>query len=365
MEKNAKIYVAGHRGLVGSAIVRALMAGGYENIVMRIHGELDLKRQEAVESFFEAERPDYVFLGAAKVGGILANFNYPADFIYDNISIQTNVIHAALQTGVKRLLFMGSSCIYPRQCPQPMKEEHLLTGPLEQTNQPYALAKIAGVIQCEAYNRQHGTKYLAVMPTNLYGPNDNYDLLNSHVLPALIRKYHLAKLAFQGNWALINREEEVHGNIPDDVKGFLAALSRKKGCAPPDDLASAPSEPAVVLWGTGAPRREFLHADDLAEACLFTMNLPDDRYESLLHSDTGLPLVNIGCGTDNEIRGLAALVTNVVGYEGKTVWDKSKPDGTLQKLLDVSRLKRMGWKSRIGLEEGIRNAYEDYVSKIL
>jgi GDP-L-fucose synthase len=364
VKKKAKIYVAGHRGLVGSAIVRALEAAGYENIVVRTHDELDLKRQAAVESFFHRERPEYMFLGAAKVGGIMANFTYPAEFIYDNTTIQTNVIHAAYQAGVKRLLFMGSSCIYPRECPQPMKEEHLLTGPLEQTNQPYALAKIAGIIQCEAYNRQYGTRYLAVMPTNLYGPNDNYDLLNSHVLPALIRKYHLAKLALQGDWDRISREEAAYGTIPHDVKEFLAAISRENGCSPPRDINASASEPAVVLWGTGAPRREFLHADDLAEACLFAMNLPEGQYDSLLHPATDLPLVNIGCGTDNEIRELAAIVADVVGYAGRTVWDTSKPDGTPQKLLDVSRLQDMGWSSRIGLAEGIKNAYGDYAARI-
>ncbi len=364
MKVDSKIYVAGHQGLVGSAIVRALQVAGHRNIITRTHNELDLKRQNKVEAFFERERPEYVFLAAARVGGILANFTYPADFMYDNICIQTNVIQSAWAARAERLLFMGSSCIYPRECPQPMKEEHLLTGPLEQTNQPYALAKIAGVIQCEAYNRQHGTRFLAVMPTNLYGPNDNYDLLNSHVLPALIRKFHLAKLALQGEWLLINREEKTYGNIPDDVMGFLAAISRSNGYSPPADAAPALRKPAVILWGTGTPRREFLHADDLAEACLFVMNLPEKRYEALLYPATGLPLVNIGCGKDNEIRELAEIVARVIGFEGTTAWDTSKPDGTPRKLLDVSRLADLGWAPRINLEEGIANAYQWYVSKI-
>lgn len=364
MDIDAKIYVAGHRGLVGSAIVRALHGAGYRNILVRTHRELDLERQEAVESFFEAERPEYVFLAAAKVGGIWANFRYPADFIYKNICIQTHIVHAAWKTGVKHLIFMGSSCIYPRECPQPMREEYLLTGPLEQTNQPYAIAKITGVIQCEAYNRQYGTRYLAVMPTNLYGPNDTYDLLNSHVLPALIRKFHLAKLAMQGDWERITREETIYGKIPDDVMSFLAALSRHHGYHPPFQVPGMLPKPAIVLWGSGAPRREFLYADDLAEASLFIMNLPQDAYDSLLHPETGLPLVNIGCGEDHEIRELAEITARLVGYTGEVVWDSTKPDGTPQKLLDVSRLRRLGWTARTSLEEGIRRAYHSYVQNI-
>ena len=364
MDKHAKIYVAGHEGLVGSAITRALQTAGYQNLLLRSFPGVNLERQTEAEALFDAERPEYVFLAAARVGGILANFTYPAEFIYTNLCIQSNIIHAAWRTGVKRLLFLGSSCIYPRECPQPMREEYLLTGPLEQTNQPYALAKIAGVIQCEAYNRQYGTRSIAVMPTNLYGPNDTYDLMNSHVLPALIRKFHLARLAQEGDWEGIQREERVFGVIPDEVRGFLAALLSSAGRSAPSWKTVPDAEPAVVLWGTGSPRREFLFVDDLADACLFIMNLSEDHYESLIRPDTGLPLVNIGRGEDHEIRELAAIASRVVGYTGKIVWDTNKPDGTPQKLLDVSRLRRLGWSWRTGLEEGISRAYESYLRRI-
>jgi GDP-L-fucose synthase len=318
MDKNAKIYIAGHRGLVGSAIVRNLQEKGFTNLVTHTHAELDLTKQAATEAFFAEEKPDYVFLAAAKVGGILANNNYPAEFIRDNLAIQTNIIHAAYLNNVKRLMFLGSSCIYPKLAPQPMKEECLLTGPLEPTNRPYALAKIAGIEMCWSYNRQYGTKYLAVMPTNLYGPGDNYDLNNSHVIPALIRKFHEARQA--------NAKE-------------------------------------VVVWGTGSPKREFLYSEDMADACVFLMNLPDEKYDSLLGSDESPasefkpPLVNIGVGEDVTIRELAETVKQVVGYTGAIMFDSTKPDGTLRKLLDVSRMKSLGWQFKTPLCQGMEQTY--------
>ncbi len=321
MDKAAKIYVAGHRGLVGSALVKNLLAQGYQNLLTRTHGELDLTDQHAVEAFFQAEKPEYVFLAAAKVGGILANNEYPAEFIRDNLAIQTNVIHSAYRSQVRRLLFLGSSCIYPKLCPQPMKEEYLLTGPLEPTNRPYALAKIAGIEMCWSHNRQYGTQYLAVMPTNLYGPGDNYHPENSHVIPALIRKFH-------------------------DAKERNATT--------------------VTVWGTGTPRREFLYSEDMADACVYLMGLPDDRFQLLLGSDeakTGEfvpPLVNIGVGQDLTIQELAETVKQVIGYQGGLVFDTTKPDGTPRKLLDVSRLHEMGWRARTDFAHGIAQAYADY-----
>ncbi|UCV24655.1 GDP-L-fucose synthase family protein [Ferribacterium limneticum] len=324
MDKNAKIYVAGHRGMVGSAIVRNLQAKGYTNIVTRTHQELDLINQAAVDLFFEQEKPDYVFLAAAKVGGIIANNTYPAQFIRENLVIQTNIIHAAYVNNVKRLMFLGSSCIYPRMAPQPMSEECLLTGPLEPTNRPYALAKIAGIEMCWSYNRQYGTKYLAVMPTNLYGPGDNYHPENSHVIPALIRKFHEAKIA---------------------------------------------NDPTVTVWGTGTPKREFLYSEDMADACVFLSNLPDDKYESLLGSDeskTGKfepPLVNIGVGDDVTIKELAEAVMKAVQFEGEIVFDSSKPDGTPRKLMDTTRLNGIGWHPSMGFSEGLARAYDDFKSQ--
>ncbi len=303
----AKIYIAGHRGLVGSAIVRRLKKEGYNNLVVRSHSELDLTRQEDVEAFFEKERPEYVFLAAARVGGILANSTYKAEFIYDNIMIAANVINTSYKYGVKKLLNLGSSCIYPKHAPQPMKEEYLLSGKLEPTNEPYAIAKIAAIKLCRYYNEQYGTNFISVMPTNLYGPNDNFDLKTSHVLPALIRKFHDAK-----------------------VEG----------------------KDKVVLWGTGTPRREFLYVDDLADACLHLMQDYGAR-------DIG-EFVNIGTGEDITIKELAELIASIVGFRGDIVWDRDKPDGTPQKLLDVSRINKMGWKARTGLKQGIIQTYDWY-----
>ena len=315
MQRGAKIYVAGHTGLAGSAILRALERAGHSNLVLRRHAELELMDAHAVASFFERERPEYVFLAAAKVGGILANDSYPADFIRENLAVQLNVIHEAWRAGVKRLLFLGSSCIYPRNCPQPIREDYLLTGPLEPTNRPYAIAKIAGIEMCWAYNRQYGTQYLCAMPTNLYGPGDNYDLATSHVLPALIRKFHEAK---------------------------------QRG------------DKTVTLWGTGTPRREFLYSDDMAAACVHLMALPPDRLATLVN-DRVPPLVNVGSGEDLTIRELAERVRAIVGTDAAIGWDASKPDGTPRKLLDVSRLAVLGWRPSIALGEGIRRAYADYL----
>lgn len=312
MDKDDRIYIAGHRGLVGSALVRRL-TGEYPNLVFRTHAELELTDQGAVDRFFEAERPDVVFLAAAKVGGILANNTYPAEFIYDNLAVQVNVLHAAWRNGVKRLLFLGSSCIYPRESPQPISEEYLMTGPLEPTNSAYALAKIAGIEMCAAYNRQYGTRFLSVMPTNLYGPNDNYDLHNAHVLPALIRKFHEAKLRGDGK---------------------------------------------VIAWGTGSPRREFMHVDDMADACVYLMQLPDADFDQLIVGRP--PLINIGVGEDLTIRELTEMVGRIVGYEGNVVWDTTKPDGTPRKLLDVSRLAALGWSAKKALPQGIASTYAAY-----
>lgn len=308
MEKTAKIYVAGHNGLVGSAIVRRLQSLGYDNLLFADYKQVDLRDAVQVKAFFEANKPDYVILAAAKVGGIHANNTYPAEFIYDNLMIEANVIHQSYLSGVKRLLFLGSSCIYPKLSPQPIKEEYLLTGELEPTNEPYAIAKITGIKLCESYNRQYGTHFMSVMPTNLYGPNDNFDLANSHVLPALIRKFHEAKVA---------------------------------------------GADSVVVWGTGTPRREFLYVDDMADACIH-----------VLTHHRGTDIVNIGTGQDLTIAELAETVKTVVGFAGKIVYDTTKPDGTLRKLLDVSRLKALGWTYKTELPEGIRLAYESYLAKL-
>jgi GDP-L-fucose synthase len=357
MEKNAKIFIAGHSGLVGSALLRRLEAEGCSNLVVRKHSDLDLTRQTDVEAFFRAEMPEYVFLAAAKVGGIMANYTYPAEFIYTNLGIQSNIIHAAWKTGVKRLLFLGSSCIYPKECPQPMKEDYLLSGPLEPTNEPYAIAKIAGIKMCQSYNRQYGTQYLCVMPTNLYGPNDNFDLETSHVLPALIRKFHLAKLAEQGDWEGIKKDEQKYGAIPDEIKQSIGLKTS------PSNLKTTNSRPIsfVPLWGSGNPKREFIHVDDLADACILLTQMNKKTFD-LFFDDTHTPLINIGCGEDQTVKEIAAIVAEVVGYAGDVRWDKDKPDGTLQKLLDISKIKKLGWQPKIALKDGIRNVYEWYVT---
>lgn len=318
MYKNSKIYIAGHRGLAGSAIMRELQRQGYTNLVGRTHAELDLEDAVATQRFFEQEHPEVVFLAAAKVGGIHANNSYPVEFLMSNLLVESNVCRAAYAAGVKRLIFLGSSCIYPRDCPQPIKEEYLLSGPLEATNRPYALAKIAGIEMCWSYNRQYGTKWLAAMPTNLYGPGDNYDLNNSHVLPALIRKIHEAKVA---------------------------------GAA------------EVVLWGSGTPKREFLYVDDLANALVFLASLDDQRYDALT-DPAQCPLINVGTGEDLTIRALAEMCAEVVGYKGKFLQDTSKPDGTMRKVLDVSRIRGIGWSASTSLKHGINLTYKSFGENI-
>jgi len=312
MNHDSKIYIAGHRGLAGSAIVRELQRQGYANLVTLSHAELDLEDAAATQKFFEQEKPEIVFLAAARVGGILANNSYPVDFLMSNLLIEANICRAAHRAQVQRLIFLGSSCIYPRDCPQPIKEEYLLTGPLEATNRPYALAKIAGIEMCWSYNRQYGTKWLAAMPTNLYGPGDNYDLNNSHVLPALIRKMHEAKLS---------------------------------------------GAKEVVLWGSGKPKREFLYVDDLANALVYLATLDDERYNTLV-APSQCPLINVGTGTDLTIRELAETVADVVGYQGKFVQDTTKPDGTMRKVMDVSKIQDMGWKATTSLNDGISLTYK-------
>ena len=315
MDQNARIYVAGHRGLVGSAIIRRLKALGYKNLLLRTHAEVDLTDHRAVQKLFFEERPDHVILAAAKVGGILANNTFPAEFLYENLRIAANVIHEAYQHGVQRLLFLGSSCVYPKHAPQPIEESALLSGPLESTNRPYALAKIAGIEMCWSYNRQYQTRFLAAMPTNLYGLNDNYDPEMSHVIPALIRKFHEGKVS--------NAKE-------------------------------------VLIWGTGTPRREFLDSDDAADACVFLMNLPTDTFDSMVRSTDIPPIINVGCGEDFAISQLATLTAEIVGFRGAVAYDPSKPDGTPRKLLDVKLLFSLGWKPRISLRNGLERAYRDF-----
>ncbi len=357
MRENSKIYVAGHRGLVGSAILRKLQEKGYTNLIYRTSQELDLRRQAEVEAFFEKERPEYVFLAAAKVGGILANDTYKAEFIYDNLMIAANVIHASYKYGVKKLLNLGSSCIYPKFCPQPMKEEHLLTGALEPTNEPYAVAKIAAIKLCRYYNEQYGTNFISAMPTNLYGPNDNFNLETAHVLPALIRKFHLAKLLRKGDYEGIRRDirrfplgfgydRELEGADNAKLEEVLARIGV--------------TGDYVILWGTGEPYREFLYVDDLADACVFLMEKVEAEDMRKLSPDY---FVNIGVGEDIKIKDLARLVKEIVGFEGEIKHDLSKPDGTPRKLLDVSKIKALGWEPKVSLEEGIKRTYEWYVGQ--
>jgi len=357
MNKNSSIYIAGHTGLVGSALLRRLEAEGCSNLVVRKHSDLNLTRQTDVEAFFKSETPEYVFLAAAKVGGIMANYTYPAEFIYTNLAIQNNVIHAAWKTGVKRLLFLGSSCIYPKECFQPMKEDYLLTGTLEPTNEPYAIAKIAGIKMCQSYNRQYGTQHLCVMPTNLYGPNDNFDLETSHVLPALIRKFHLAKLANQGDGDAIIKDEQKYGTIPEEIKLSIKLKTLTSG----RQKITSNDNSFVLLWGSGNPKRELLHVDDLADACIFLTQM-DEKAFGRFFDDTHTPLINIGCGKDQTVKEIAAIVAEVVGYTGDVRWDQNKPDGTPQKLLDISKINKLGWKPKIALTDGIRNVYEWYLT---
>ncbi|GAB6905575.1 bifunctional GDP-fucose synthetase: GDP-4-dehydro-6-deoxy-D-mannose epimerase and GDP-4-dehydro-6-L-deoxygalactose reductase [Desulfosarcina cetonica] len=356
MKKESKIFVAGHRGLVGSAITEALERRGYNNLIQKTHAHLDLEDQRAVADFFASEKPDFVFLAAAKVGGILANNTYPADFIYRNLAIQNHVIQSAWKHGVKRLIFLGSSCIYPRDCPQPIKESYLLNGPLEPTNRSYAVAKIAGIEMCWAYNRQYGTQFMPVMPTNLYGPGDNYDLQTSHVLPAIIRKCHLAKLAQQGDVTGIKADEISVGPIPAEVKAAL-------GVNPAISQMDVAVSPAPIFWGTGSVRREFLYSADMADACIHIMSLPERIFRQFLN-EAEPPLINIGCGTDQTIAECVDLVRDVVGYDGDVIWDRDKPDGTPQKLLNTKKLTELGWQPRINLKEGLKSAYLDYLDRI-
>lgn len=314
MDKNAKIYIAGHRGLVGSALIRQLEKQGYTNILTQTHEELDLTNQLAVETFFKKEKPEYVFLAAAKVGGIHANKTYPAEFIFSNLAIQTNVIHESYVNGVKRLIFLGSSCIYPRDCPQPIKEEYLLTGPLELTNRAYALAKIAGVEMCGSYNRQYGTHNIAIMPTNLYGPSDNYDVENNHVIPALIGKFHDAMIK---------------------------------------------NQPRVVIWGTGSPRREFLYSEDLAEACVYIAQLSSVRFENILKA--AFPLINVGYGEDLTIKDLALAIQKIIGFKGEIEFDVNRPNGTPRKIMDSTTINQLGWLPKVSLTDGIKITYQDFL----
>jgi GDP-L-fucose synthase len=373
----SRIFLAGHRGMVGSAILRRLQVENYHNIITRSRKELDLVDQAAVRFFFRNEKIDAVILAAARVGGIHANNTYRAQFIFENIMIQANVIHEAYRSGVDRLLFLGSSCIYPKFAQQPMREEQLLTGVLEPTNEPYAIAKIAGIKLCESYNHQYGTHYRCIMPTNLYGPNDNFDLGNSHVLPALIRKFHLAKLARQRDWQTIQKDEALFGPIAPDFLAELKALAQTK-------TPGSQAPEGIKLWGSGQPRREFMHVEDLASACLFLFNLADESFdavrceaseqagqarakEPLVSAETDLgekkrvPHINVGSGKDIRINELAEMIRTVVGYRGAVFWDLSMPDGTPRKLLDISRLTQLGWKPEIKLDDGIKRTYQWYL----
>lgn len=348
MKKSSKIYIAGHRGLVGSAIFENLQSKGYHNIITRTHSELDLTNQKEVEIFFNKERPEYVFLAAAKVGGIVANNVYRADFIYENMMIQNNVIHQSYLNGVKKLLFLGSTCIYPKNAPQPMKEEYLLTDTLEYTNEPYAIAKIAGIKTCESYNLQYGTNFISVMPTNLYGPNDNFDLEKSHVLPALIRKIYLAKMLAEANFEIILKDTGMKSI--ELAKEYLSKFGV--------------SGKSVEIWGTGAPKREFLWSKDMADACVFIM---EKRNFNDTYSKNNVEIknthINIGTGEEISIKELAETIKNIVGFEGELVFNSSKPDGTMRKLTDVSKLNDLGWKHSMKLEKGIKSVYDWYVNK--
>lgn len=348
ISKEERIFVAGHRGMVGAAIYRLLTAKGYKNVVTQSRHELDLLDQRAVADFFKSSKLDRVILAAAKVGGIHANNSYPAEFIYNNLTIQNNVIHQAYNAGVKDLLFLGSSCIYPKLANQPMSEESLLTDTLEPTNEPYAVAKIAGIKMCEAYNRQYGVCYRSIMPTNLFGPGDNYHLENSHVIPAMIRKFHLGKLATDGHLGEIIDDERKYGPIPADVQKAIGYCSETK-------TIENETNPQVILWGTGKPRREFLHVEDMAEACLFVMGLAQNEFEKLNTS-----FLNVGTGVDITIKEVANILCEIIGFEGKIVFDSTMPDGTPQKLLNTSKINSLGWSPKLTFRNALVNAYDSY-----
>jgi len=357
MNKNSKIYIAGHRGMVGSAIWRKLELEGYTNLIGRTSKELDLKKQAAVESFFEKEKPEYVFLAAAKVGGIIANNTYRAEFIYENLMIQNNIIHSSYLNNVKKLLFLGSSCIYPKNAPQPLKEEYLLTGELEETNEPYAIAKIAGIKMCESYFRQYGSNFTSIMPTNLYGPNDNYDLEKSHVLPALIRKFHLGKCLQENDWNEIKIDlskrpiETINGQNSEEE---ISAILKKYGISKIND-----SEVKITLWGTGEVYREFLHVDDMADASVYSMLHIDAKK---LYTELKQTHINIGTGKDLKISELTHVIQEKVGYKNEVIWDESKPNGTYRKLQDISLMESIGWTNSIELEDGIKSVYSNYLN---
>ncbi|WP_242092382.1 GDP-L-fucose synthase family protein [Aestuariivivens sediminicola] len=345
MKKNSKIYVAGHKGLVGSAILKNLKSKGYNNFLTRTYQELDLTEASAVAEFFQEEKPEYVFLAAAKVGGIIANNTYRGEFIYDNLMIQNNVIHQSYCHGIKKLLFLGSTCIYPKNCPQPMKEDYLLTDPLEYTNEPYAIAKIAGIKMCESYNLQYGTNFISVMPTNLYGPNDNFNLEKSHVLPALIRKMHLGKLLSEGQYEAVIKDLGL--DSIEEAKSYLSQFGVTAN--------------RVEIWGTGKPKREFLWSEDMADACVFLMEHID--FKDTVPSGTKEirnTHINIGTGKDISIKELAETIKDIVGFKGELVFNTEKPDGTMRKLTDVSKLNKLGWRYKIELEEGIQRVYDSY-----
>jgi GDP-L-fucose synthase len=364
LPKDSRIYVAGHRGLVGSAILRTLEKNGHTNLLTATREQLDLRDQAAVNYWFKANRPEYVFLVAGTVGGIWANATRPAEFIYDNMMIHATVVHAAHLYKVKKLLYLGSSCIYPRECPQPMREEYLLGNYLEPTNEPYAIAKIAGIKLCQAYRKQYNCNFISAMPTNLYGPNDNFDLESSHVLPALIRKFHLAKLATQGDWEALRKDETIFGPLPEDLRQSYNIPSSPNEPGNPKNLTNQIDQidpinqmnqkdgPKVTIWGTGSARREFLHVDDLANACTFIM----ENWEDANH-------INVGIGEDQTIKELAELVRDIVYPGAEIVFDSAKPDGTPQKLLDISKLKELGWTPKLTFEEGIRSTYAWYLSQ--
>ena len=356
MNKDSKIFVAGHRGLVGSAILKNLKAKGYTNFVLRTHAELDLTDHQAVHDFFAAEKPEYVFLAAAHVGGIVANSRYRADFIYENLMIQNNVIHASYLNNVKKLLFLGSTCIYPGNAPQPMPEDCLLTSPLEYSNEPYAIAKIAGIKMCESYNLQYGTNYIAVMPTNLYGPNDNFNLETSHVLPAMIRKIHLAKCLHMGDWEALRKDMDIR-----PVEGVSGKASEPEIFSVLDKQGIRPGE--VELWGTGKPLREFLWSEEMADASVYIMEHVDFEDVRQKEGEVRNTHINIGTGIELSIREVAELIRREIGFEGELRFNSSKPDGTLRKLTDVSKLHRLGWQHKIDIEEGVHRMYQWYLSK--